>query len=203
MRKIVKTTAIALIFIFIGLVFFRIWLSDYYPAKARYLVPNERLGSVYNEKGGDLYAFAQKGLTPYDGSMKGNFFFAYFVRIPEAEQVQVTVRYNLNTLDNIKKDFTLDTLPSEYDERFTFVLRDSDGGVHYPSKSVKSALTVYRYQRLVYDGVPDAPVLYLDVYFGPADIENDKPYGSMMIYNNLAPVKEYKIKTREIEEKGN
>jgi len=203
MGKIFKTIIVVGIFLFCAMFILRIGLADYYPAEAKAILDNEALKAAYSENGGKApEAFLQEPVTPYDNKERAHFFFNYFVYIPDAKQVQLTLRYNNSTLEDIKNDMKLDAIPAADTDELRFYLRDASGEV-YPCTSQKhSEFLIYNYKRLVFDGIDlalnDTEIggdgyFYLDVYYGDADVKTDVPYGSMLVFVPEKPVKPYTL----------
>lgn len=195
MGKILKTVLVTGIFLFCGMFILRIMLSDYYPAEAKGTLENTVLSAAYGEDGTPPEAFLQDPVTPYDNKERAHFFFNYFVLIPEAKQIQLTLRYNNSTLEDIKNDKGLDALPAGDDERFSYYLRDANGKLYPLSDANYCTFLIYNYRRLVFDNVDTSTtgMIYLDVYFGECDPEVDPPYGSMLVYVPEKAVKNYAL----------
>ena len=195
MGKILKTVMITGIFLFCGMFILRIILSDYWPAEAKEIYANSVLDAAYSESGLPPEAFTQDPVTPYDNKDRAHFFFRFFVLIPDAKQIQLTLRYNDSTLEDIKNDMKLDDLPTGDDARFSYYLRDESGKVYAHSSATYSHFMIYNYRRVVFDNVDTSTsgMLYLDVYFGDADPETDVPYGSMLVYVPEKSVEKYQI----------
>ena len=84
--------------------------------------------------------------TPFEISEDGYMTAYALVIIPDAEQVQITVRYN----DSI---FSYNNLPE--DAHFTYTLTDSVTGEEVEGEVLASQNKwMYNYRRLVFDGVP-------------------------------------------------
>lgn len=203
MGKIFKTIIVVGVFIVCAMFILRIALADYYPARAKAILDNEALESAYSENGGlPPRAYLQEPVTPYDNKEKAHFFFNFFVYIPDADQVQLTLRYNNSTLEDLKKDMELDAIPEGDTDELRFYLRDASGQVYPCIEENYSEFLIYNYRRLVFDGVTlalndteigSAGYFYLDVYYGDADVENDVPYGSMLVFVPEKPVKDYTL----------
>lgn len=199
MGKILKTVLITGIFLFCGMFILRIMLSEYWPAEAKAVYENSVLDAAYSEEGLPPEAFLQTPVTPYDNKNKAHFFFNHFVVIPDAKQIQLTLRYNDSTLEDIKNDMKLDALPAGDDARFSYYLRDASGKVYAHSSANYSHFMIYNYRRVVFDNVDTSVtgMLYLDVYFGEADPESDVPYGSMLVYVPEKSVENYVLPAKK------
>lgn len=195
MGKILKTVLVTGIFLFCGMFILRIGLSDYYPAAAKEVLVNDALSAAYSEDGSAPQAFTQDPVTPYDNKDRAHFFFKFLVVVPEAKQLQLTLRYNDSTLEDIQNDLKLDKLPEGDDEGFSFYLRDANGKLYPLSDASYEHFMIYNYRRLVFDNVDTTAtgMLYLDVYFGEADPKTDAPYGSMLIFVPEKSVKNYEL----------
>lgn len=203
MGKILKTVLICGIALCCAVLIFRIAIADHYPADVTAVIENSVLNAAYGENGEAPIAFTQTPITPYDNEEKGHFFFNSFLCIPDAKQVQVTLRYNDSTLEDIKTDMSLEEVPLGDDSRFSFYLRDGNGKLYSLSQAGFKHQFVYNYRRLVFDGIEieTSGYVYLDVYFGEADPETDAPYGSMLIYVPEAPVKNYDLPAKSGKQK--
>lgn len=193
MGKTLKIILIVGIFLVIGLFIGRIALTYYYPAEMKRVLPNEKLAAAWNAAGEEARAFTQEPVAPYDDRKKGHFFFSELLCVPCAEQVQVTVRYNQSTLEDLRLTRSLPIAPEGDSPELRFYLRE--GKVDGEGKAVTGRILpvsdflyaekfMYHYRRLVFDGVsPDfGSYLYLDAYYGDADPAEAEPYGSMLIY---------------------
>ncbi|MBQ7171567.1 MAG: hypothetical protein IJR89_04755 [Clostridia bacterium] len=200
MGKTLKIILVFGIFLVIGLFIGRIALTYYYPAEVKRVLPNETLAAAWEAAGEDARAFTQEPVAPYDDRKKGHFFFTELLCVPCAKQVQVTVRYNRSTLEDIRLTKSLSLAPEGESAELRFYLREgkTDGEGNIQAGKILSvsefrydSAFMYHYRRLVFDGVtPDFDsYLYLDVYYGEADVETEEPYGSMLIY---VPEKETK-----------
>ena len=185
MQKVLKIVVVCGIFLVCGMLIARIALASWWPAEVKEVYNSAALRTA----SGTLSGFTQKPITPYDNKDKGHFFFNHFLAIPEIKEVQVALRYNDSTLQDIAADFGLALSPEGTDERFCFYLRDDAGTVYTLTEGSYCHKLIYSYRRLVFDGIDatQCNYLYLDVYFGDADPSCDMPYGSMLIYAAEAP----------------
>lgn len=185
MKKILKILVFCGIFLVCGMFLTRIFLASWWPGEVKNPYPSVALKAAE----GPVSGFTQTPITPYDDNRKGHFFFNHFLAIPAAGEVQVALRYNDSTLEDIAADFGLSEMPEGSDGRFRFYLRDETGKVYALTAESYCHKLIYNYRRLVFDGVDpeNCQYLYLDVYFGEADPSLDTPYGSLMIYAAEAP----------------
>ena len=183
----------------------RVFLSNIPPAKMKRLAPNAALVAAYQTHGEDLTLYTQKQATV----TKGEHNYGYFgvtrcVFIPEAEQIQLTFRYNNSTLEHVKEDLALETAPERGVEVFDVtVVTVTDATPHDTSDNVdgdpnlkKARISpsdrqidttgLYTYILYTFDGVvmtDDTITAFLDVYYN-ADVDYEKSaYGTLRLYH--------------------
>ena len=219
---VIKGLIFALCLAVVGFIAFRLIIFNHYPDSVKNIYFNDELTELYNSKGGDIGAFTQGLLDSrnygYDDAREGNFFCKYMIYIPEAEQLQVTLRHNVSLMESIKEKYGVELDPDSEDN-FSYRLvamrssdevdedaEDSELGrpldAELVAKTHDSAL-MYRYTELVFDGV--------DLDIGTADeidwirleitingLENAKPYMVLIYYNNESfPLLPYNLSTKE------
>lgn len=132
----------------------------------------------------------------------GRFWISDILYLPEAKQLQITVKYNNSTLKYLKealvnaqvKAYTEEngaaeeTLPviTLPDEPFDYTLLD-DLGNRYPMTSTQSAKKQnYNYRRLVFDNIEmtETSSYYIDAYYVGAVDYTAAPYGSLLAWHN-------------------
>lgn len=188
---------------------------------------NEILDKAYAEKGSELRLVTQEQNTITRGeSNYGYFAVCQMLWIPEAEQLQLLIRYNDSTLRSTEKDYELprpldpeddwydvtlvtatDLTPEKEEDNLT-VSRDSVllARIQPTYVSEKLHKGLYSYRRLVFDGVKQADLLaiYADFYFvgdlayetDGFDIYEDKAYGTLCLYAYTEPLET--VKHREV-----
>lgn len=168
--KVIKGLFFAVIFSVIALLLFRVFSSGD-PKSMRALTPNDALAAAYEREGEDLYMFRQEQRSITSGeSNYGYFSVTDCVFIPEANQVQIVVRYNNSTLRSLTSDYDLAEVPSREEELFdvslTFAtdltpdaeddnLGNDPEGVRmtrvFPTSFEKETKQMYNYRRYVFD----------------------------------------------------
>lgn len=89
------------------------------PASMKTLFVNEALCDAYNEAGGDLRVFKQGHLTVTTApESRGYFSITQTAIIPEANQIQLVLRYNNGTIRHLEEDFSLESTPERSDDLF-------------------------------------------------------------------------------------
>ena len=168
--RVIKGLFFAVIFSVIALLLWRVFTSGD-PKSMQTLTPNDALAAAYEEKGEELSLFRQEQRSITSGEDNyGYFSVTSCVFIPEANQVQIVVRYNNSTLRALQADYDLAEVPSRDDELFDVSLtvatdltpddtEDNLGNdpdsvkmtrVH-PTSVTKERKQMYNYRRLVFD----------------------------------------------------
>ena len=168
--KLIKFLFFLLIFSVIGVLLWRIFSSGD-PSSMKSLTPNDKLAAAYEEKGDDLYLFRQgQNMITSGKENYGYFAVTDCVFIPEANQIQIVVRYNTATLRSLAEDYALETAPSRDEELFDVSLTvatdltpdvtDDNAGndpasvrftrVH-PTQVSADTKNLYNYRRLVFE----------------------------------------------------
>ena len=137
-----------------GIIGYRLFLFDYYPASVKQLVFTERLTSLHREVGAQgLGVRTQKLRFPYDDNDKGNFFCDHLYVIPAAGELQISVRYNESALADVATRYGFDPLPPS-DDLFSFRITDNVGRDYgAPVYIDTDAYAMYHYYKLVFDGI--------------------------------------------------
>lgn len=212
---VVKALFSLFIFCICSLLIWRIFYSTKEPDSVKTLVVNEALADAYEEHGDDLILKYQNQLSlTYSEENAGYFGISQYVIIPEANQVQIVLRYNNATLTHLKNDFALEALPKKGEEHLDVTLRkitdltpnnnddDNDPAALdiqriAPSQILTDTTALYTYHRYVFDGVviDETAVcsIYMDIYYEGAVDYEQKAYGAMLIYDNLGDWFEYNL----------
>ena len=89
------------------------------PDSMKTLAVNESLYEAYNKSEGELEVFNQGHLTITTAKdNRGYFSLTKTAIIPEANQIQVVLRYNNGTIRHLEEDFALETTPNRTDDLF-------------------------------------------------------------------------------------
>ena len=148
--RILKIFIALVLLLLIGFIIFRIWIMESHPAAMEELSFNETLRAHYSEVGRDMKVYTQDIRIPYDDSDEGYFFAHSLFLIPDADQVQITVRFNRSTVKKMQELYG-DAVADE--NSFSYRLSDSQGNVYLPSDTEKDSRFLYRYRKLTFDGV--------------------------------------------------
>lgn len=187
----------------------RVFISSIPPAEMKRLAVTPALTEAYRTHGEELTLYTQKQPSVTKGEHNyGYFGVTRFVFIPEAEQLQLTFRYNNSTLERVKEDYALAEAPERGVEIFDVSLvrivdttpSDTSDNVDgspslkkerfAPSSRVVDTTALYTYILYTFDGVTmtdDTITAYLDVYYS-ADVDYSKnAYGTLRLYHTEDP----------------
>jgi len=183
------------------------------PSSMKVLMVNDKTLTAYEQYGDDITMFYQNqySITRADTN-SGYFSVESVVFIPEAQQVQVLVRYNNSTIDALATDYNLDTVPERDEELFDVTLfktidltpddtEDNDisenlsSERYFPSEKIKDTKTVYNYYKYIFDGVSseDAVGIFVDIYYNQNIDYEKSAYGTLCIYDNQSDNITYKL----------
>ena len=195
----------------IGLIAFRLIMFNHYPDSMKELYFNDTLAAYYESTGGDIGAKTQKLSAPYDDPDVASFFCGNLIIVSGAEQLQISVRYNLALIDDLREKYGVEIDP-ENPESFSYRLVrnpiDYDGEpieIGRLSYSNTEQGMMYSYTKLVFDDVDFA----LDSVNTPkwirleVDIPGvtlDEPYAMICVYENnerYAIFSDYKLTKEE------
>ena len=154
-----KALVLTLCLLVVGVIAFRLILFNYYPREMKNVYFNDELTELYTANNGDINALTQSLRAPYDDPDFASFFADHLIIIKDAEQLQITLRYNSSVFDSIEEaygvrldengedlfSFALERVPFDENEEVTPV-----GELVY---SAKDSAMMYTYYKLVFDGV--------------------------------------------------
>lgn len=205
--RVVKLTLTLFVFAVTAILLWRVFFSANIPDSLSAISVNDHTRTAYSAHGDDLILQYQnqKSLT-YGKQNAGYFGVAEYYFIPQADQVQVVLRYNNSTLKHLAEDYGLAEIPDKSGAYFDVTLlhvtdltpdNEADNAdpatllsVRYQPTEVKRDTTsLYTYYRLVFDGVhideQAVSHVFLDVYYVD-DLDYEKaPYGTLLLYDHL------------------
>lgn len=168
--KLIKILLLMLIFSVIFFLFWRIFSSGN-PDSMEGITPNDKVAAAYEQQGDHLVIFKQN----LDMITRADYNYGYFavtdsVFIPEANQIQITFRYNNSTIEALAKDKGLSEVPSRESELFDVSLllatdltpENTEDNLGNDPASVKmtrihatevipETKNVYNFRRLIFD----------------------------------------------------
>lgn len=176
------------------------------PSSVKTLLTDDALCEAYRKNDGKLDMFKQsmssdEKFTTADRNY-GYFAIVDVVFIPEAEQLQIVLRYNDSTLKAVAEDYGLDEVPSVDAELFDVSIiktvdltpdnkKDNEIGEGiskeriFPSKSVAERSGIHNYRRFIFNGVSaaDAEGIFVDIYYIDDVDYNELSYGTLCVYS--------------------
>ena len=207
-KYVVKGIFLLLIFGTIAMILWRVFSSGT-PKSMSALDANDVIVEAWEKaeaEGREMDMFTQLQPTNITTKKENYSYFSVesVVFIREAEEIQLTFRYNNSTIRHLQEDKGLDTLPDRDEDLYDVTLwavydltpdvTGDDENVEYvryhPTASETRAAqkNVYNYRKFVFDGVSmgdaEKPLLtiFMDVYYvGDLDYDAD-PYGTLPIY---------------------
>ena len=108
MGIIIKSLFSLFVFSVCALIIWRVFYSTKEPDGVKDLYVNESLAAAYAEYGDELELGYQNQLSlTYTEDNAGYFGISQYVIIKQADQIQIVLRYNNQTLTHLKEDFDL------------------------------------------------------------------------------------------------
>ncbi len=213
LAKAVKLSFVLLILLVNGLLIWRL-ASSGDPEEISRLLVNDKTLAAYAEHGDSLILCYQEQASVTRGENNAGYFsVTQAVFIPQANQVQIVVRYNNSTLRHLQEDYNLPELPEKEGEWFEVTLvrttdltpedRTDNTNInalketrYTHSEKTRETTALYTYERYLFDDVTveDLTVgVFVDIYYlGDVDYTAD-PYGCLCIYDDESPWLEYDL----------
>ena len=193
---IIKITAAIIALAVFGLLGFRLFLFNYVPSEVSGLYFTENLTEYYNSTDGNIGALSQKLRAKYDDPDLGNFFCDNVIIIPGCGEIQMSLRYNASVGDNFLEEYGFDGFDPDDPEQFSFRLwhnftdEDPEGyEIGTLSVSEWSSYSMYRYFKLVFDGIDfygetrDDDIKWIRLEIFVDGVEKDEPF-MIAVYEN-------------------
>ena len=154
-----KALVLTLCLLVVGVIAFRLILFNYYPREMKNVYFNDELTELYTANNGDIHALTPSLRAPYDDPDFASFFADHLIIIKDAEQLQITLRYNSSVFDSIEEAYGV-RLDENGEDLFSFALErvpfDENAEVTPVGElvySAKDSAMMYTYYKLVFDGV--------------------------------------------------
>ena len=213
--KILRVVGWVIFCAVLGVLFSRMCSTSNDPKSMSTVTPNEKLVSVYQAQGGEVYAYTQN----LDKFTRGDKNYGYFhigdaIFIDEADQIQFTLKYNNSTIEHLVIDHKLPMLPARSEDLYDVSIvvmydltpdnkEDNYGDVEdavsykrfFPSDCISAEKTVYNYRKFVFDGIDITNrvlAVYVDIYYKGAVDYDEEPYGTLLIYDYETKNETYK-----------
>ncbi len=178
-KKIIKWICYSFIIIVVALIIFRIALSDS-SSVFKDITPTDAAKTAFSSDGEILTHRMIQSIAD-DGIMR-----CYsFVYIPEAKQIQVTVKFNKSIHDTVSES-----------EQFDFKLYNTETESQIWASSVERAEKgLYKYCRVVFDGVDFKEGDSLEIIM--ANAEHTDEYSVYKLHESYTDFENYKLSRRE------
>ncbi len=226
--KILKYTfkALGLLLVFgtIGILLWRIFTSGD-PTEMKTLDANAKLVAAYEKvqaEGRSLDIFTQEQPTNITTAEHNYSYFSVsnVVFIRDAEQVQLTFRYNNSTIRHLAEDYDLPEVPARDAELYDVTLyvaydltpdvAEDDENVSWvrikptASETTSAQKSLYNYRKFVFDGIDfndkTRPILaiHMDVYYVEDVNYEEEAYGILPLYQYVYEIEPYTLTDRDI-----
>jgi len=162
--------------------------------------PDSVSGIVWNDITRAAYAADPDGFEIYTQEPStfitddGRFWISDVVYLPDAKQLQFTVKYNDSTLKYLKQALGDDSLVLP-DEPFDYSVLDNSGNRYHTHSSFSEKEQNYNYRRLVFEDIviPENTVFYVDMYYVGSINYEAIPYGSLQVWNTALDIEEIDV----------
>ena len=188
-KKLFKLFCFSIMALVVGIMAFRIYTLNHYPAFASGVVPTEKLSASYDA--GTLKGVSWEVPTKFDST--GDFFIHKPIYFENEKTLEITVRYNNSLLDELKHSGGGEELPLD-----VTLYADGTTRVQPVTHIYGEAYGIYCYRRYVFEDVTlsDYDILYIDIYTASTDYETS-PYSSISVYDESIKIKEYGLSLKD------
>ena len=168
----------------IGMLGYRIFSINYYPAAAKGVIATDALVESY--KNGTLLGKTWKLSANYDAD--GEFFAYQPIYFENENTFIVTIRYNNSVLEKLKFEGGGDAIPL-----FPVLKNDKGEKITSANYEYSKAFGLYSYRRYIFENVSldDSESLNLNIYL--TNDYDDSPYSSMTVYTDSFITRDYKL----------
>jgi hypothetical protein len=179
---------------------FRLCSTQEAPKSVSSIVWNETTRAAYQANPDEFQILSQEPSTFITDN--GRFWISDVVYLPQAKQLQLTIKYNDSTLKYLKEALTKQQAEAQTtqndggadqplpeivlpDEPFDYSLLDNSGVRYHEYTSAADRAQNYNYRRLVFENIeiPEHAAYYVDMYYVGAIDYSAIPYGSLMAWN--------------------
>ena len=184
-KKLFSLFCYAIMALVVGIMAFRIYTLNHYPAFAEGVVHTSSLSASYNND--TLRGVTWELEAEFDDT--GDFFVHQPIYFENEKTLIVTVRYNNSLLEEWKHDGNGEDLDLDVS-----LYADGKERVHPTDYKYGDAYGIYSYRRYIFENVTlsDYDILYIDIYHGEADY-NVSPYSSVSVYDSGVKIQNYKL----------
>ncbi len=206
-----KTVILAISFFIYAFFIFRLCSTQDAPKSVSSIVWNDTVRAAYTADPDGFQILTQEPSTFITDN--GRFWISDVVYLPQAKQLQLTIKYNDSTLKYLKEalakqqadaqtadggDAGTDQILPEIvlpDEPFDYSILDNSGNRYHEYSSIADREQNYNYRRLVFENIeiPEHAAFYVDMYYVGAIDYSAIPYGSLMAWNTSQDTEELKV----------
>lgn len=199
----------------IGVIAFRLILFNSYPDSIKNIYFNDKLTAFYNKTGGGIGAKTQDLRSPYDDPDKGNFFCDNLIVVPDIDQLQISVRFNISLIEALEEEYGVELDPDS--ENFLeFGLSKNPIDENSEARAVgkltyvkTDAKFMYKYYKLVFDevdfgiGENEESAKWIRLEIKVNGIDREHPFMILIYENNdvYAVFEDYELSNKEKPEK--
>lgn len=207
--RVLKLLLVLLILSVVTILGWRIFSSEKY-AIAKGIQPNDAIADAYRTHGEELILQYQNQSPSITRGEKNAGYFSVVesVFIPQANQLQVVVRYNNSTLEHLVQDYGLSEKPDRtqdlYDVSVVIVNTQTEEKLrlHPTGEPIRENTQLYTYRRFTFDNVTfdeKNSNVFVDIYYkGDVNYEADA-YGRIVVYDNTYKWLPYTLSKEEKE----
>ncbi len=189
---------------------FRLCSTQDAPKSVSSIIWNEITRAAYQANPEEFQILSQEPSTFITDN--GRFWISDVVYLPQAKQLQLTIKYNDSTLKYLKEALAKQQAEAETaetdngkdvilpeivlpDEPFDYSILDNSGVRYHEYASISDREQNYNYRRLVFENIeiPDHAAFYVDMYYVGAIDYSAIPYGSLMAWNTSLKTEELKV----------
>lgn len=202
-KKLFRTTArvcgLLLVAAILGIFFWRIWMVKEPRSMTEYLyteaalaeekltVVTRDLDQTYlatDEEGNSTYisrsdGYFYTGDSDYDGCMK----VSAVQTTAETGGVQFAFRFSERVIPAFLRYSYGIGYQESADYPFTLALMTADGTLYTEYDYTEGRRGYLNYRKLIFEGIPESDLLYLNVYYNGVVFQSDRPLASIVIYD--------------------
>lgn len=168
--------------------------------------PEDMQKILWNDVNRAAYAADPAGFEAFDQepdsfiNPEGTFWVSDIVHLPDAKQLQVTVKFNNSTRDHLKARLIdqkiVDDGYAVPEEPFDYTLIDNNGTRYHPSAVTTATKQNYNFRRFIFENVDMSAItdLYIDMYYLGGIDYAAAPYGSLKVWDVDLPTTPHNVK---------
>lgn len=199
-----KTVILAISFFIYAFFIFRLCSTQDAPESVSSIVWNDTARAAYLSDPDAFQILSQEPSTIITDD--GRFWISNVVYLPQAKQLQLTIKYNDSTLKYLREALARNANANDPDaaetvsaddivlpdEPFDYSVLDNSGVRYQEYSSIADHEQNYNYRRLVFENitVPEHAAYYIDMYYVGAIDYSAVPYGSLLAWNTSLDVEE-------------